>query len=298
MPVRIAPQLLPMYYSLPTLLCLVILGSGIGYISGVFGVGGGFLLTPLLNTFFGIDWATATASGLAQMIFVGGGAAWRHAKAGFVDLRLAGYMAPGIVLGSFAGSAILDWLHRLGKVHLFGANVPIINLVLYSIFSLLLIAIASRLWCDVRSQTTECDGCLNWEDGPWPLPLPSSHIIASVFSLLGSGVVIGVMGGLLGIGGGVILIPLLLYGYGIMLRVAVGTSSLIILVSSLTGAAVKYAHVNLYLVLALVAGSLLGVQLGTHHSHRLPVSSLQRAFAILVVVAALLMLSRLLIPFI
>lgn len=275
------------------------LGSGIGYISGLFGVGGGFLLTPLLNACFGIDWATATASGLAQMIVVGGGAAWRHARAGYVDLRLAAYMAPGIVLGSFAGSALLDWLKTLGTTHLLGATVPIINLVLYSIFSLLLIGIACRLWCDIRQQQTDCtDGCFNWADGPWPLPLPSSNIIASGLSLLGSGLLIGVMGGLLGIGGGVILIPLLLYGYGVMLRIAVGTSSLIIIVSSVTGTAVKYAHVNLYLVTALVAGSLLGVQLGTRLSHRLPEKTLQRAFAVLVVAAAGFIIYRLVSPFI
>ena len=288
-----------MPYSWLTLVGLALLGSGIGYISGLFGVGGGFLLTPLLNALFGIDWATATASGLAQMIFVGGGAAWRHARAGYVDLRLAAYMAPGIIAGSFAGSALLDWLKRLGNVRLLAANVPIINLVLNSIFTVMLIAIAFRLWCDVgQQQDDDIDGELNWVNGPWPLSMPTSNIIASALSLLGSGVLIGVMGGLLGIGGGVILIPLLLYGYGILLRIAVGTSSLIILVSALVGTAVKYGHVNLYLVAVLVTGALLGVPLGTRHSHRLPVCGLQRSFALLVVSAAGFIVFRLVSPFI
>lgn len=93
---------------------LPVLGLAVGYASGLFGVGGGFMLTPLLISLFGIPPGIAVGSGLGQMIVVSLTAARKHAAAGYVDLKMAGWMAPGVVAGAFAGKMLLDGLDGLG----------------------------------------------------------------------------------------------------------------------------------------------------------------------------------------
>lgn len=275
---------------------LALLGLVVGYTSGLFGVGGGFIMTPLLIALFGIAPETAVGSGLAQMIVVGLNSAWRHGVRGYTDLRAAVAMAPGILLGTYAGKAILGWLMRFGDVTVLKHRTSLATVVLDLIFIGLLLVIALRLWREDRTdEGADMTGPLCWPDGPARIKLPASDIPrVSLLSLTASGVVIGIMAGLLGIGGGVILVPLLLYGYRIGLRMAIGTSALLILVSAVAGT-IQYAyagHVNLWIVIPLTAGALLGVQAGTWHSHRLSHRCLQHAFALLIVAVVLVILVK------
>jgi len=268
--------------SLPELAGLPVLGLAVGYASGLFGVGGGFMLTPLLIALFGIPPGIAVGSGLGQMIVVSLTSARKHAAAGYVDLRLAGWMAPGVVAGAFAGKHLLDWLDGLGEIT--------VSIVLSVIFVLLLLGTALRLWLgDASTVEYVDDGPLRWSDGPAPVELPTSGVKPfSAVTLLLGGAVAGVMAGLLGVGGGIIVVPLLVYGFGIPLRMSIGTSSALVLVSAVVGTAAHLIgqHVNLTLVAALLLGSFLGVRAGVWHSHRLHVAHLQRAFALLVLLVA------------
>ena len=268
--------------SLRELAGLPVLGLAVGYASGLFGVGGGFMLTPLLIALFGIPPGIAVGSGLGQMIVVSLTSARKHAAAGYVDLRLAGWMAPGVVAGAFAGKHLLDWLDGLGEIT--------VSIVLSVIFVLLLLGTALRLWLgDASTVEYVDDGPLRWSDGPAPVELPASGVKSfSAVTLLLGGAVAGVMAGLLGVGGGIIVVPLLVYGFGIPLRMSIGTSSALVLVSAVVGTTAHLIgqHVNLTLVAALLLGSFLGVRAGVWHSHRLHVAHLQRAFALLVLLVA------------
>jgi hypothetical protein len=276
--------------SLPELAGLPVLGLAVGYASGLFGVGGGFMLTPLLIALFGIPPGIAVGSGLGQMIVVSLTSARKHAAAGYVDLRLAGWMAPGVVAGAFAGKHLLDWLDSLEGLTFLGHQYGAARLVISLIFLVLLLGTALRLWLgDASTVEYVDDGPLRWSDGPAPVELPASGVKPfSAVTLLLGGAVAGVMAGLLGVGGGIIVVPLLVYGFGIPLRMSIGTSSALVLVSAVVGTTAHLIgqHLNLTLVAALLLGSFLGVRAGVWHSHRLHVAHLQRAFALLVLLVA------------
>jgi len=268
---------------------LPVLGLAVGYASGLFGVGGGFMLTPLLITLFGISPGIAVGSGLGQMIVVSFTSARKHAAAGYVDLKLAGWMAPGVVAGAFAGKHLLDRLDGLGEITFLGQRHPMVSVVLSLIFIVLLLGTAIRLWLGDASAGDVDDGPLRWSNGPAPVSLPVSGLKPfSAITLLTGGAVAGVLAGLLGVGGGIVVVPLLVYGFGIPLRLSIGTSSALVLVSAVVGTAAHLLgqHLNLTLIAALLLGSLLGVRAGVRHSHRLHAAHLQRAFALLVLVVA------------
>jgi len=165
-----------------------------------------------------------------------------------------------------------------------------VSLILSVIFFVLLLGTALRLWLgDASSVEYLDDGPLRWSEGPAPVELPASGIKPfSAVTLLLGGTVAGVMAGLLGVGGGIIVVPLLVYGFGIPLRMSIGTSSALVLVSAVVGTTAHLIghHINLTLVAALLLGSFLGVRAGVWHSHRLQVTHLQRAFALLVLLVA------------
>ena len=273
-----------------------ILGGVVGYASGMFGVGGGFMLTPLLHSILGIPMPVAVGSGLSQMIAVGFAGAREHAKSGNVDVCLTAWMFPGIVAGSFAGSFILKFLTSIGSIEIAGKNVPLINPIMNSIFLVMLIGIAIKFWReDEVKKGSTANGPWCWSGGPYPVSLPCSGIkSSSILSLMASGLLVGTVSGLLGIGGGVLLIPILVYGYGIRLRAAIGTSSLLILVSSLSGTVIHAlaGHVDIRLVFALMVGSTIGVKFGASHSQKIHTKHLTRAFVMLILLVAGIILFR------
>lgn len=276
-------------------IALPVLGLVVGYLSGLFGVGGGFMLTPLLNVLLGIPMPIAVGSSLAQMILVAALSARRHHAAGFADKRLALYMGPGVIIGSFGGMLLLVFLANLGKMRFLGSDVPVVSVVLNGVFVLLLTVIAVRFWRDANAAENTSNAPLLWANGPIPVALPVCGIErCSLVSIILFSMVIGVMAGLLGVGGGVIIVPVLVSGFGIALRVTIGTSSLIILLSSIVATAMQvYAgHIDLHIVVPLAIGSVLGVEVGARHSHRLPVPKLKKAFAILVLLVACIITFR------
>ncbi len=269
---------------------LAALGVVVGYASGLFGVGGGFMLTPLLIALFRIDAGVAVGSGLAQMIAVGLTTARRHASKGYVDGRLTGFMAIGTVIGTTIGKFVLQRLSGMGKITLWGHTTPLVNITLNGLFIILLVSVAIRFF---YADGEEAAGAKDHAPLRWPLllpvSLPTSGIMQiSLVSLSLGGLLIGIMSGLLGIGGGVVLVPLLVFGYGIPLRTAIGTSGLLVFVSALAGT-IQYAAtgmVDLWIVIPLMLGATLGVQAGAWHCHRLKTMHLQRAFAMLVLFVA------------
>lgn len=273
---------------------LASVGLFIGYVAGMFGVGGGFLLTPVLMYGFGVPAPIAVGSALCQKCgtSIASFLKYRHLRRG--EPRIDLVMLGGSVLGVDAGTRLLGHLTALGTVRIRGgAPTPIVNLVLDALFIVLLSATAAYTardaWRSFRSGVRRGDrtipGPLARLRLPPAIDLPSVQLTGvSVPVLAYLGFALGAASGLMGIGGGVLMMPVLLYGYGLSVRNAAGTGVLLLLVTVSVGTFEQalLGYVSLKLAMAILIGSSIGSQLGALTTHLLPNRVLRLIFAVLV----------------
>ncbi len=268
---------------------VVLLGFAVGVLTGLFGVGGGFLLTPALKALFGVPYPVAVGTDLVQIFLTGAVSAYRHGRAGNVELRLGLVLGAGGVAGAELGVRVQNALASIGKVSVSGSGVTLLDLVLGGLFATLLAAVAALIWRETRSGGGDGDG-VDTRVGRAlravrlrpviPLPL-SGRAGVSAWVPLAMGLCVGVLTGLMGVGGGFISFPLLIYVLGVPTHVAIGTSAVQVLLASGYGA-LRHAgqgHVELLLVLFLTAGSVLGVQVGVRTAKRFRGPRIRRLFA-------------------
>lgn len=272
-------------------LCAGLAGLGlfVGVLTGLFGVGGAFLITPLLNLLFGIDYQVAVASSLCYTIGAGTSATARHARLGNVEIKSMLILAGGGICGALLGADLNHTIAgALGKEQF--------TAVMDGIFIAVLLLTA---WLIFRGRAEKQIRLSLLQRLPLPphILLPSAGLEhVSLFGMCAAGLLIGSIGGLIGIGGGVLFMPLLIFAVGLRPHQAVGTSLGVVLFSSIAGT-VKYAghgKVNLWVALALLAGSTIGVQLGVSICQRLQATRLRRWFSLLVLLVAGILLVRLL----
>ena len=265
---------------------VLLLGFAVGVLTGLFGVGGGFLLTPALKALFGIPYPIAVGTDLVQIFLTGAVSAYRHRRAGNVEVRLGLVLGAGGVAGAEIGVRIQNALAAVGTVSVSGSGVTLLDLVLGGLFVTLLAAVAVVIWRETRSGgdgvDTRVGRALRAVRLPPVIPLPlcrPAGVSASV--PLAMGLCVGVLTGLMGVGGGFINFPLLIYVLGVPTHVAIGTSAVQVLLASGYGA-LRHAgqgHVELPLVLLLTAGSVLGVQVGVRAAKRFAGARIRRLFA-------------------
>ena len=118
---------------------VILLGFGIGILSGFFGVGGGFLLTPLLHAFLGIPYPIAVGSGLTQMVGLTTTATLRHAKAGNVDFRLGTITMLTAIVGAEFGARTLNSLREMGNLSFAGFSVDGVTLIMSMTYTVMLV---------------------------------------------------------------------------------------------------------------------------------------------------------------
>ncbi|HVM96182.1 MAG TPA: sulfite exporter TauE/SafE family protein [Candidatus Acidoferrales bacterium] len=284
---------------------LALVGLFIGYVAGMFGVGGGFLLTPMLMYVFGVPAPVAVGSALCQKCgtSIASFLKYRHLQRG--EPRIDLVMLGGSVIGVDAGTRLLAHLDRLGAWTVGGAQpFPAINLVLDLLFIVLLSLTAAYTfhdaWSAFRSGVRRGDltipGPLARIRIPPYIDLPNVHLQqVSVPVLAYLGLLLGVASGLMGIGGGVLFMPILLYGYGLSVRNAAGTGILLLFVTVAIGTFDQALHgyVSLRLAMAILVGSSVGSQLGALTTHYLPNRVLRFVFAVLVSATVLLIASDL-----
>ncbi|MBK8995564.1 MAG: sulfite exporter TauE/SafE family protein [Myxococcales bacterium] len=280
-----------------SLLALIALGVVVGFVAGLFGIGGGFILTPLLSVVLGIPLPIAIGSGLCQMVGTATVAYLKHQKLGQGEPRFDWLMLGGSLLGVSAGARTVAFLEAQGDVSLLGGRLPMATLVLYAAYIVFLLGSAASLMR--RSQGT-VETLSYVRRGPFArialppyvdLPrVPLTRVSALLIAYFG--LALGYLSGLLGLGGGIALMPVLLYGFGFPIKQAAGTGILVLLVTSVSGTLAHAAlgHVHLPLSLTLLAGASISAQLGALTTNRLPPSVLRRGLGalILVTTAALL----------
>ena len=266
---------------------LYVLGMGlaIGFLSGMFGIGGGFLLTPLL-IFAGIPPAVAVASQTGQISaasFSGMLAYWRRNA---IDLKLALVLLAGGLVGSALSVWLFALLRRLGQLDLVIALGYVFFL---GLVGSLMLAESVRAMVRTRRGRPPMlrkPGQHNWIHRlPLKMRFPRSRIYLSSISVVTLGATIGLLGATLGIGGGFMLVPALVYLLRVPAALVVGTS-LFQIVFTMAAACVLHAVVNqtidVVLALILMVGSVAGAQFGARAGQKLKAEQLRALLALLV----------------
>ena len=268
-------------------LLIIALGGLVGILSGMFGVGGGFLTTPLL-IFYGIPPTVAVASATTQITGASVTGAMAHMRRGGADVQMAAVMVLGGMFGSLAGAAIFRALQASGQI----------DVVIGSMYVLLLGYIGALMLKDALVALGY------WKTRPpeqrprhnrWVASLPfrwrfyKSGLYLSPVAPLALGFGAGILTMLLGIGGGFILVPAMIYILGMPARVVIGTSLAIILVIA-AGTTMVHAlttrSVDIVLAFLLLIGGVIGAQYGAALATRMKPDLLRLALAIVILLVA------------
>jgi uncharacterized membrane protein YfcA len=241
------------------------LGGAIGFLSGLFGVGGGFLMTPLL-IFIGIPPAVAVASEANQIIAASVSGALAHMRRGNVDFKMGLVLTAGGFAGSGVGVVIFTLLRQLGQVELLIALSYVI--FLGAIGSLMLFESGRTI---LRRQAgTATRGKLhqhNWLHRlPFKLRFRRSRLYISALVPIGIGFIVGILAAIMGVGGGFIMVPAMIYLLGMPTAVVVGTSlfQIIFVTANVTFLqATTNQTVDIVLALLLLTAAVVGAQFGT-----------------------------------
>ena len=272
-------------------LFMILLGFLVGVLSGMFGVGGGFLTTPLL-IFYGIPPTVAVASAATQITGSSVSGVMVHMRRGGVDLKMGAVMIAGGLFGSLAGALTFRGLQTTGQI----------DLVIGALYVLILGWIGALMLKDALVALGYLKPGAASETAPrhnrWVASLPlrwrfySSGLYLSPLAPLALGFVAGMLTVLLGIGGGFILVPAMIYLLGMAARVVIGTSLIMILTIS---AATTMVHalttrsVDIVLAALLLLGGVIGAQYGALLATRAKPDLLRLALAIIILLVALRM---------
>lgn len=271
---------------------LVALGALVGFISGLFGIGGGFLMTPVL-VFLGIPPAVAVASMANHVAASSMSSVISYSRRRLVDFRMGGVLAGGGVVGAIVGVEIFRLLLLLGQADLVVALSYLVFLGV--IGGLMLWESLQAIFRRRRGERPRPrrDRRPPWLYGlPFKMRFPSSRLFISVIPPILLGVFVGVLSAIMGVGGGFVLVPAMVYILRMPANVVVGTSLFqIIVTTALTGVlqAGRNQTVDIVLATLLLAGGVLGAQFGARASTRFRAEELRAVLALIVLLVGLRM---------
>ncbi|GLQ05478.1 sulfite exporter TauE/SafE family protein [Sneathiella chinensis] len=283
------PVYLPIAEISVNLFLILGMGGAVGLLSGMFGVGGGFLMTPLL-IFTGIPPAVAVATGANQLVAASVSGVLAHWRRGNVDLKMGTVLLVGGVIGSFFGTWIFTLLKEQGQVDLLIS----ISYVLFLgvIGGLMLVesigALIRRKQGVVRRKKLHQH---YWIHGlPFKMRFRKSKLYISALLPIGLGVLVGILSAIMGVGGGFIMVPAMIYLLGMPTSVVIGTSLFQIIFVT---ANVTFLHsfatqtVDVMLALLLMSSAVIGAQFGTRIGAKLRGEQLRSLLALLVLAVCL-----------
>lgn len=269
---------------------IVVLGFLVGVLSGMFGVGGGFLTTPIL-IFYGIPPTVAVASATTQITGASVSGVMVHSRRGGVDMKMGGVMIAGGLMGSLVGAGLFRILQTSGQIDVVIGLLYVV--ILFSIGGLMLkdsLAALGYLPAAVATRTKR--------HNRWVASLPlrwrfyASGLYVSPVAPLALGFLAGVLTVFLGIGGGFILVPAMIYLLGMPARIVVGTSLVMVLAVS---AATTMVHalttraVDIVLAALLLVGGVIGAQYGAILTTRMKPDYLRLALSVIILLVGLRM---------
>jgi uncharacterized membrane protein YfcA len=258
------------------------LGGIVGVLSGMFGVGGGFLITPLLF-FAGIPPAVAVATSTNQIVGSSVSGVLAHLKRKTVDIRMGLVLLVGGLIGSAAGVQVFRLLSEAGQVDLV---VQLCYVVFLGIVGMLMFFESLNALRKSRSGKAPARRKHNWIHAlPFKMKFRASGLYISVIPPVLVGMLVGVLAAIMGVGGGFIMVPAMIYLLGMPTKVVIGTSLFqIIFVTAFTTlmhATTTYS-VDLILAVLLLVGGVIGAQIGTRLGARMRAEQLRILLSLLV----------------
>ncbi len=298
---------------------LLTLGAGVGLLSGLFGVGGGFLLTPLL-IMIGIPPTIAAASDANQIVAASASGVYAHWRLKNVDLRMAFFLILGGFAGGAAGVHLIKVLRAVGSADL-AIHISYV-LMLASVGGFMFVEgllsrrtgetvkAADRSREELRitwakrplAWVSKMARVVSWVVGlnralPWKIRFETAGMTMSLLVPLGLGVLVGMLAAIMGVGGGFIMVPTMLYVLKMPMHVVVGTSLLQVMFTCIN-VTLMHAYTNhtvdFVLALMLLAGSTLGTQAGVRIGRRLGAEQFKMLLAAIVLLVMANMLADLL----
>ena len=260
------------------------LGGAVGMLSGIFGVGGGFLMTPLL-IFLGVPPAVAVGTEANQIVASSVSGVMAHMRRGNVDFKMGGVLLAGGLTGSTIGVALFALLRELGQIDVV---IKLSFIVFLGIIGSLMLIESIRAIMRSR-QPGARRGKLhqhNWLHGlPFKMRFRKSKLYISALLPFGVGALVGVLSAIMGVGGGFIMVPAMIYLLGMPTAVVVGTSlfQIIFVTANVTFLqSVQTQTVDIVLAGLLLLGAVIGAQFGTRIGAMLKGEQLRGLLALMV----------------
>ena len=286
-------------WSLTSALFSALVGGVIGFLSGLFGVGGGFLLVPVLNAILGVPMSLAVGStacytiGPATVALLS-----RRPNAGFLELPLI--LSGGLFSGVWMGTKTIKVLSAAGNVNLLGRAVPVLDLMILLLYAVLMTIISATSLIDALSQTANGNirrrGLLTSVQlrpmAAIPDLRPGNY---SIPLLAWTGMIVGFLSGFLGMSGGLVLIPAAVYLLGLRVHDATAVTIVIVWLVSIQATLMHAINGNVQrsLVVALLTCGTIGAGIGTQVAVKMRSSQLKLGFGLLVLVSALIVFGKL-----
>ncbi len=285
------------------IILILSLGLLTGILAGIFGIGGGFLATPLLM-FIGITPAIAVATSANQITASSISGLLPHLKKGGVDIKMGLVLIAGGLLGSLIGVGIFSILQHIGQIDLVVSLIYVIFLGVIGFlmfFDSLKIILRTKFNIDIDRKKKGKIGFMarlirKSAKLPFKTYFPKSDITTSILAPLTLGLIVGILVSIMGIGGGFIMIPAMVYILKMPSNVIVGTS--LLQISFIAGNVTflqAYGNHNVDIVLAalMILGSVIGAQIGTRLGYKIDANSLKSLLSIMILAVCFKMLAGL-----
>ncbi len=265
------------------------LGGMAGLLAGMFGVGGGFLATPML-IFVGIPPTVAVASQANQVIANSVSSLQVQWRRGNVDLRMGLVLLLGGVVGSSAGVVLFTYLKRIGQIDFV---IAVLYVVMLSTIGGLMSFESLRTWFRQKRHPEAPRGKLHQHylvhRLPWKMRFYKSKLYISALLPIGLGFLIGILSAILGVGGGFVLVPAMIYLLGMPTSVVIGTSNFQVLFVAANVTFLQSATngtVDVVLAILLILGGVVGAPIGSRLAAKLPGVVLRGLMAVLILAVA------------
>ena len=270
------------------------MGAIVGFLSGMFGVGGGFLMTPIL-IFAGVPPAVAVATESNEITAASVSGALAHWRRQGIDVKMGSVLIVGGAIGSFFGAQVFTYLKSMGQVDLMISLAYVV--FLGSVGGLM-------FWESVRAILRQRSGYIppkvsredrhkTWVHAlPFKMRFRKSKLYVSALLPLFIGMLVGVLAAIMGVGGGFVMVPAMIYILGMPTNVVVGTSLFqIIFVTALTTIfhSVNTQTVDIFLAVLLLFGAVIGAQFGARVGFKLQGEHLRALLALMVLVVCAIM---------